>query len=34
MKSDEDVRKIVYGFVGDYIVVYKEYVGDYICGIF
>lgn len=33
-KSDEDVRKIVYGFIADYICTYKENIGDYLPGIF
>lgn len=33
-ESEAEVRKIVYGFVGDYINVFKNNLGDYLAGIF
>lgn len=33
-KAEEEVRKLLYGFIGDYVGAYREYVGDYLGGIF
>lgn len=33
-KSDEDVRKLIYGFIGDYVVTYKDYISEYLPNLF
>lgn len=33
-KAEEETRKIIYNFIADYITTYKDYLGDYLRGLF